>query len=298
MTELYLLDRNIIDLMNKHNNSSNIPEPNRIDMLNKLKALDIKGNTFSPLLSIIEGKTHKKLDSNGKLEIIKTPNKKIRKLIIEDSEIVKSFIKEANTDYDFLTSNVNKLSKIIYEKETDRLIDKKTKFLDKLQEKIGETKKVEQRENTYYEFKEIVNEFNEFKNQPFTIVALMYIFGSQRAEKILKFKSKNFSSYNPIADFNHYKTTIQLRFDDRLKDNANIHFISLDSDIEFIQHLFHPNNAKISSSTNYTNTLAIEWTINKNFLQSEIPETKGELNNQELFYSCFQDLYGYDARVS
>ncbi|ECM5832690.1 hypothetical protein YD48_23005, partial [Salmonella enterica subsp. enterica serovar Enteritidis] len=73
MTELYLLDRNIIDLMNKHNNSSNIPEPNRIDMLNKLKALDIKGNTFSPLLSIIEGKTHKKLDSNGKLEIIKTP---------------------------------------------------------------------------------------------------------------------------------------------------------------------------------------------------------------------------------
>lgn len=296
MTELYLLDRNIIDLMNKHNNSSNIPEANRIDMLNKLKELDIKGNSFSPLLSIIEGKTHKQLDSNGKLEIIKTPNKKIRKLIIEDSEIVKKFIKEADTDYYYLTSTVNKLSKIIYEKETDRLIDKKIKFLDKLQEKIGETKKVEHRENTYHEFKEIVSEFNEFKDQPFTIVALMYIFGSQRAEKILKFKSKKFSSYNPIADFNHYKTTTQLSFNDRVKGNINIHFISLDSDIEFIRQLFHPNSAKTSSSTNYTNTLAIEWTINKNFLQNEIPETNGELNNQELFYSCFQDLYGYDAR--
>lgn len=48
MIELYLLDRNIIDLMNRHNKSYDIPDTKRISMLNKLKELDVKGNKFSP----------------------------------------------------------------------------------------------------------------------------------------------------------------------------------------------------------------------------------------------------------
>ncbi|WP_205419086.1 hypothetical protein, partial [Klebsiella pneumoniae] len=80
--------------------------------------------------------------------------------------------------------------------ETDRLINEKIEFLNKLQESIGEIRRVEQRDKAYNEFKDIVSHFEEFKGQPMTVVALMYIFGSQRAAKILKFQNKNFFAYN------------------------------------------------------------------------------------------------------
>lgn len=297
MIELYLLDRNIIDLMNRHNKSYAIPDTKRISMLQKLQELDVKGNTFSPLLSLIEGKTYKEQDSNGKLKLIKTPNKRIRELILNESEIVKSFIKNAESDYDYLTQIANKLSKTLYESEADRLINEKITFLNKLQESIGEIRRVEQRDKAYNEFKEIVSSFKEFKDQPMTVVALMYIFGSQMAAKILKFKSNNFLAYNPIADFNHYKTICQLKFDDNANGKINVHFLSLDSDIEFIQELIQPKISKVSTLTNYTNLLATEWNINKELVRNEIPETKGEINNQALFYSCFKDFYGYDIQL-
>lgn len=297
MIELYLLDRNIIDLMNRHNKSHDIPDAKRISMLNKLKELDVKGNKFSPLLSLIEGKTYKEQDSNGNLRIIKTPNKKIRELILIESDIVKLFIKDAGSDYDYLTQKANELSKILYESEADRLINEKIAFLNKLQGSIGEIRRTEQRDKAYNEFKDIVSRFKEFKEQPMTVVALMYIFGSQRAAKILKFQDKNFLAYNPIADFNHYKTICQLKFDDNANGKINVHFLSLDSDIEFIQELIHPNMSKVSTLTNYTNLLATEWNINKELVKNEIPETKGEINNQALFYSCFKDFYGYDIQI-
>lgn len=284
--------------MNKHNNSYGIPEDNRINMLKKLKELDVKGNTFSPMLSLIEGKTYKKSDSEGNLQIIKTPNKKIRDLIIQESCTLKKFIKNAESDYEYLTKNVNKISKILYEEEADRLINEKIKYLNKLKETIGEVRSVEQRSKAYNEFKDIAHSFKEFKNQPLTVVTLMYIFGSQRASKLLKFKSKKFLAYNPIADFNHYKTLSQLRYDADAKGKINFHFISLDSDIEFIKELIHPSMSKVSTLTNYTNLLATEWSINKELVKDEIPETKGEINNQALFYSCFKDFYGYDIQIA
>jgi hypothetical protein len=276
MVELYLLDRNIVDLMRRYNNSEKIPDKKRINTVSKLRELDIKGNIFSPLLSIIEGKTIKETDSNGKIQIIKTPHREIRRLILNESNIVNSFIKNAGTDCEHLISSVKNISKNIYDAENDTLIDEKIRLVDKLQASIGKIRKLEQRRDAYFEFKEIVNEFSYLKNQPFILVSLMYIFGSQRASKVMKFNAKQFVAYNPIADFNHYKTISQLKFNERIKGKLNVNFLSLDSDMDFIQELFNTTSAKLSKSTNFTDTLSLEWKIKKDTLADEIPEIKGQ----------------------
>lgn len=296
MIELYLLDRNIVDLMRRCNNAEKIPDEKRINMVSRIRELDIEGNKFSPLLSIIEGKTIKKIDSNGNVKVIKTPHKEIRNLILNECDIVNSFIKNANTDVEYLKSLVKTISKIIYDSETDTLIDEKIRLINKLQQNIGEIRKTDQRRDAYFEFKEIVEEFTYLKNQPFILVSLMYIFGSQRASKIMKFNAKDFVAYNPIADFNHYKTISQLKFHERIENKLNVNFISLDSDMDFIQELFNVTFAKSSKSTNFTDLLSLGWNIKKNTLANEIPGTKGETSNRSLFYSCFHDFYGYDIQ--
>ena len=125
----------------------------------------------------------------------------------------------------------------------------------------------------------------------------MYIFGSSKASAVLKFKRKDFIAYNPIADFNHIKLFNRLKGDDRInKSGCAIVFLSLDSDIDFINNLIITDKVTLSSISNYTSQQKTIIRFNKRIIIDEIIKTNNKVAIG-LFYKCFEDFYGYDLRT-
>lgn len=293
--KLLILDRNIISLMNKHNNGSNIPDLKSKNKLQELLSMDKGDSIFTSLFAIIEGKIQKVKLESGVVEILKTPHRKIRKLIKEESSIVKDFVSNATTDYDFLNQNEKKIAKILYEKEHDGFLDDKIRFLGELKDDISVIKPVEDRKKEYKKFKTICEKYNQFKNQPFTLISLMYIFNSSRSAKLLKFSRNDFVAYNTIADFNHIRNLHDLMYNYHVNGKLEMTIISLDSDINFINEIIKFNNGSLQNLTNFSNYLKLNWRPNPDAIDFEIKKTKDD-SNKIYFYECFKDFYGYDLR--
>ncbi|HBA7045856.1 TPA: hypothetical protein J1W37_003860 [Escherichia coli] len=297
MKKLYLLDRNIVDLIDKHNRKATIPDLKRINKLNKLKELDVKGSVFSPLLSIIEGKIKRQQVNDGSYISIKQSSEELVELINSETAIIDTFINHGETDSRFLRTYSHHLAKILSDGEGDKLIEQKEAYITLLKEKVGKLRKTTERLKSYELFKEISNDYNLFKHQPFTLFTLMYIFGSKRSSKLLKFNDPKFVAYNTIADFNHIKALNMLLYTMPLMGNISINFETLDSDIQFINDAISIQNSYYSDSESDTdNTLSTMWIPKTTVIDDEIPSTKDDIDNKELFYRCYKDFYGYDLR--
>ncbi|MEZ2637530.1 hypothetical protein ACBP95_17750 [Morganella morganii] len=296
MKNFFMLDRNIIDLMKKYNRNVNINDDNASEKLQFLLVNDVVGNFFSPLFSIIEGKVIKKTRESGEVIIEKTPNRKIRELIKEEASVVHEFIKNARTDYNFLISNEKFFAKNIYENEVDGFINEKIKFLSEVSKKIGILKEVSKRENDYLAFKEVCKQYAFLKDQPFVLFSIMYIFGSSRSAKLLKYGSSKFVAYNPISDFNHVKLFNKLRYNERLEGKFNISFLSLDSDIDFINEVIKTNNVRKKRISNFSEMLMTDWSPDYEAIDRDIPNIEKNGSNKDIFYKCYKDFYGYDLR--
>lgn len=285
---LYLIDRNVMILMRNHTQGYSHCDISSQKNLRLLKDKDIINNTFSPLFSIIEGK-----GAGSKM-----PHKKIRSLIKEEATVVAQFFEKAKTDAFFLIRFEKHIAKMLYEQEHDGFLNEKLRYLDTLRRSLSTLSKVEQRHNAYEIFKNISASFTDFKNQPFTLVCLMFIFGSVKSSNLLKFSKKSFNAYNAIADFNHIKILNKLRFSyPVLSENYDLKFISFDKDIEFIDNLFFYSNSKNSSFSNFTYLNKQIWQPDVLIIESEIPDlVVNGVSNKEVFYTSFKDFYGYDLR--
>lgn len=298
INNMYVLDRNIVDLMKKYNNNTNITDEKRIHMLEYLTEMDKDGNLFSPTFSFLEGKIKTIVTEENRLIMQKIPNKEIRSLIKEESNIVRDFIKKGSTDYNFILKNEKAIAKIIYEQEIDKLLEEKIDCLDELRNNLVmfddnnniKNIKIEHRKELYNTFKNIMRRFPNLKKQPFAFIVMMHIFGCDRATKSLKFNKKRFVAYNPIADFNHVRHALKLSQNPLvIQRGVNIHFMSLDSDIDFINKVFIFKEVRSEKLTNYTELSKSSWQVSREIVEENIPNQK---NNQQLFHESFLDFYG------
>ncbi|MCU1803440.1 hypothetical protein R9X49_01055 [Pectobacterium carotovorum] len=296
MKKAFFLDRNIVDLMSKYNRKCVFDDVKTKEKLDFLLKNDVDGNIFSPFFSLIEGKAIKCKDESGRVYLAKNTNKKIRELIKYEAAIVNDFIKNARTDYDFLVKNEKFLAKNIYEYETDYLINEKINFLNEIKDAISIIKPVSERESEYFKFKEISMRYNQFKQQPFTLMSIMYIFGSPRSSKLLKYPTQKFVAYNVISDFNHMKLFNKVKYTTQVTERFQISFESLDSDIGFINEIFNFNNVTVGRLTNFSHFLNLEWQPNFERIDNEIPDINKGGDNKDIFYKCFNDFYGYDLK--
>ncbi|MFJ5356324.1 hypothetical protein [Pectobacterium sp. CHL-2024] len=296
MKKIFILDRNIVDLMRKYNNNRIIDNVKAKEKLDFLLQNDVDGNVFSPFFSIVEGKVTKCEDENGRIFLAKNTNKKIRELIKDEASVVNEFIKNARTDYNFLVEKEKSFAKIIYECETDGFIKEKINFLNEIKSSISTIKPVSERESEYFKLKEISMKYSEFKHQPFTLMSIMYIFGSPRSSKLLKYSNQKFVAYNAISDFNHMKLFNKMKYTTPVGEKFKISFESLDSDIDFINEIFTFNNATVGKLTNFSDFLNLEWQPNFEKINNEIPDINKGGSNKDIFYKCFNDFYDYDLK--
>ena len=124
MKTIYLLDRNVVSLIKDSNNNKQQTDKNKISMLNRLRKIDRKTSSISPMLSIIEGQT-------GSAE---SPDKMTETIKVEALALKKFFIK-ASTDSYFFNINKDSISEIFvdsdnkYKKKYDLFISECSSLL-------------------------------------------------------------------------------------------------------------------------------------------------------------------------
>jgi len=91
--KLYLLDRNVVILINDKIAGKEIKGSNKIELLERLKSLDQKGNIFSPLLSIMEGEEGRQDSAKEKTN-----------LALKEAKTLHCFFKNARVDSDFIAN--------------------------------------------------------------------------------------------------------------------------------------------------------------------------------------------------
>lgn len=309
MSTLIFLDRNVITYMDRYSNNGSLHAAGE-NIIERLLALDCEGNYISIFSSLLEGGISRPKENN--ISHNRKPRKEIKESILKDLAIAEDFcnkfLKHAKFREVLLFRNkIGLLSSVVYQSDNNHYIYEKMRLLDELRALLINKISLDSREGIYSKVKGIIkSEYNILKEQPFIIVVLMCLFGSEQARKILKFGSKKYFAYNTISDFN------QVRFMERVKqgqeqENAQnkyfakkirkVELLSADSDIRFISKLFNITKMNLVENNSSGFFVTFNFTLNYSLILSELSEDNNpNCENVVLFSKCFKDYYGYDIK--
>lgn len=136
---LFILDRNIVDIIKKFNNGKKISDQKKIEKLNYLMLIDQPNSLVTPALSMIEGQRGRKETRNEKAEILEKETSEIDlffrraktdRSVMQDmaGEFVDVFSEHAEQDWEeaenFLLQACPLVAENIAEKERDSVREK------------------------------------------------------------------------------------------------------------------------------------------------------------------------------
>lgn len=204
--KLFLLDRNVIIRIK----DSRQDDSEKQKDLKKLKALDLKEHSFSPLTSILEG-------SNTRSE----STDEVKNGIMSETAILSNFFKHANTDTSFLKSNIGKISTGFPQIRSKLYFQESLLLIENLRPKLSSPKKKSQR---LILVEEVLVQSQKLKIplcHPVIIILIAAIYKNEIVLKLLKLGSTKTKAYNPVSDIFHLVL------------------------IEYIQNLFQSNSLPI-----------------------------------------------------
>ena len=222
--KLYFLDRNIMSFIREYNERQDMNKIRRNDkkeIILKLKSEDKKFNQFTPLLSIIEGcKIGQENDSE---EIYNNLNIEIQELkvffqnayiLLPNKEVLLSIISSYRHKDD-----IGRLVNFLYEANLSNQVPQKD------------------RKNKVNEILNIALKNNIEKYHPIVIAVLIWIYGNESIQKILKFgQNKNREHfYNPVMDiYNLYRFSrlVARNNDSKYKHALEFKFMTHDKGLE------------------------------------------------------------------
>ncbi|WP_297576242.1 hypothetical protein [uncultured Deefgea sp.] len=185
---LYLLDRNVIDLIKDLNSGKHITCNKKILMKNFLSEIDVETSSISPILSLVEGQKGRSETFLEKYSVTKK----------ETCEI-NNYFKRAKTDKEYMHANILDFSKTFTESRESGW-DNLEKFLVYSCKLIGGG--VEKGKRQYV--KEKIFACSAYNNIPKThlavVLSLASLYGSEAAIKVLKPSKIESVLYNVIND--------------------------------------------------------------------------------------------------
>lgn len=188
--KLLLLDRNAVSYIRSYQENKKLPK----GVLEKLRVLDKKSNTISPMLSVIEGRFAKRQTVEEVLNTLKL-----------EAKTLSSFFRKAKTDSRHLTAMSERISDVIgnnIEHKFDSYISFVKKALQLLLQPVGKSQK--------RKFEQIIIDEAKQHQIPLghgvCICCLSLLYDGKSARKILKPKESmtieelNKAAYNAVCD--------------------------------------------------------------------------------------------------
>ncbi|EBO9258003.1 TPA: hypothetical protein ACN5MR_002267 [Salmonella enterica] len=281
MKKIYLLDRNIISILDRFHEGKAL-RVDQVNILSYLRSLDRKTNIFSPILAIMEGQS-------GRLET----ESEIEKTILDDiSKLSEAkFFKQASIDRSFCQHVILKslLVESLKTSARDLKRDSHIALLEYYNLIIGGKIKTERRKKIAFEMKEKADELNLHLEHPTFFASLLCLFGSDNARRLLKFGAKDFNPYNSYSDIKYFLDSIRVK-DLFYRSNLDLvaKIISHDKGIAFLERLYSgPLSTAHRPSAPLVNDFIINLTINVKEVSYEITGKE----NRNNFCKTFSELY-------
>lgn len=186
--KLFLLDRNVITRIK----DSNQDDSEKQKDLKKLKELDIEEYSFSPLTSILEG-------NNTRSESID----EVKNGIMNETAILSSFFKHANTDTNFLRNNIGKISTGFPQIKSKLYFQESLLLMESLRPKLSSPKKKSQRLILVEEVLMLSKKLRIPLCHPVIIILIAAIYKNEKVLKLLKLGNAKTKVYNPVSDIFH-----------------------------------------------------------------------------------------------
>ena len=284
---VYLMDRNIISIIDKFNNGIKLRE-DQYKILVLLRQRDRKSNLFSPLLAIMEGQSGRPEDEN---EILKTISNDIEKIAKHN------FFKKARVDQSFLKIDIlkNLLLESLLTSARDIKRESYLSLLNHFHRMIGNKISSEKRIKVAREMKSKADEFNISIEHTIFFTSLLCLFDSSRARDLLKFGKKEFNAYNSYNDIKLY--TDHIKIADMLlkaKAEAKVKIISHDKGVNFLKELYIETIS--TSHTNIApqiNQFEAKLLINTKIISDEVTGNE----NRNNFRRIYNELYNQDILI-
>jgi len=218
MKEIYLLDRNVVDVIKNSIVGKKVCS-DKLPMLKRLKTLDNPNSIISPILSIIEGQTSKVENSK---EVLKTLEK--------ESEIIARFFNLAKVDTSYLIDNKHKFCNVFCD-YTSNVMDEHSEFLEKVSSLIYQSGK--DKTKVKNEIIKLALDQKLNLNHYVVVSCLACLYGSRFARKVLKPKRNGINTYNALSDLSIISKICQMKAS-LVKSNLNarIELLTLDQGLK------------------------------------------------------------------
>lgn len=262
--KIYILDKNIVALLNSRKDPAIRFDKKQMDMLSILRKKDKKGNIFSSITSIIEGRTRKREDFD-----------EVNNTITYDTSELDSFFYSAQTDSKFLKSTeadtahlFSKFSPLYDEKKIKEVLE--FYFLNLEESKVNGVIPIKNRDEFAFKLLNFINEKKLPLNSPIYQLILMDIYKIHIHRKIDK-KQKNqpkepIKILNPKKKFTDIKEKVHnvysdlsipnilAMFEGRMNPNerttVKVHFLTLDEPLKEYLKVFKLENSQTKLTQN------------------------------------------------
>lgn len=271
---IFILDRNVISVIKSTLLGKTIKEKHKIDMLDLLKALDVRGNLFTVIASITEGQSARQ---ETREEFVKS--------IEDDTGALKSFFRQARTDSDFMLKAKDDLCTIdngLKEHNFTKYAD----FLDvirpKLFQPVGDKLRIILRDEIFLE----ARAKGIARSHPVVLCCLSALYGSRASHGILKPRKEGDDSYNALNDIllasrmAQYVATAQTDFYIsqycivKVPPKVTFDILTMDKHLDAFLRATALKSANYVSSNSLDSTIATEATISID--PSMFPAARGD----------------------
>ncbi|WP_323635840.1 hypothetical protein [Pectobacterium polaris] len=287
MKNIYLMDRNIISIIDKFNNGRKLRK-DQYEILVLLRQRDRKSNLFSPLLAIMEGQSGR---PENEIEILKTINDDVEKIVKNN------FFKKAKVDQSFFKINFlkNLLLESLLTSARDIKRESYISLLNHFNKTLGNTISPGKRIKAAREMKLKADELNISIGHTTFFSSLLFLFNSSRARDLLKFGKSDFSAYNVYSDIKLYNDYIKIT--DMLlkgKIEAKVKIISHDKGVNFLKELYSEiistSHTKIAPQINQFEAKLL---VNTKIISAEVTGDENRNNFREIY----NELYNQDILI-
>lgn len=226
MSNIILLDRNVISLIKDINSGKAITDSNKLCMADRLRKLDSSENKISPIFSIIEGQKGRPENLQEKEETAEIETAELRK-----------FFKNAHVDK-YPTDNVGDLyaalnidsSYVNTEKAMKSFLRKAS---DILKNPVSQSTRDSVADSIFLLAKEC--KISSHEGGIFALLlALLCLYRDNNALKVIKFKKeKKIKLYNALNDIFHFINFIRIKaYLANLNSSKHLEFVTMDKALD------------------------------------------------------------------
>lgn len=218
-TKLFLLDRNAVDCIKNANKGVKQTDPNKLALLERLRALDVQGHAISPLLSIIEGEQGRNDTAEEKAACAVT-----------EASALKGFFNHAVVDSAFLHANARVAGQVFTE-HREKGWDAREQFLFVACPLLYPSPGKEVRSALERQLIKEARKAGLQPGDPTLMLALAALHGGKAARKVLK--PKKLSTYNTLSDIHVIsRVGLILAVTKNMKADLSVEVVTMDFGLE------------------------------------------------------------------